>query len=362
MLDVRTTLPKQLSPKGAHIALGIEGIRCYLHYRRIGTTGQYFVVDGRLIVLVGVLIALALYLRGGSTPPSPTQVTHVYHYVPTQGGTPPNFQALPSPLTDAAEPPTQIYEASLVASESDVPVLNSREAIRNAFIQAKQKLIYEFTTRQNVVRTAQLSDEQLVRLNREMSQLFTDIVLGNLQIEPHVYQFFTDTTELHKLTTALVEQDKYHVPASITLAQAALESSYGRKVKGNNFFGIKDKSKRTSKTTTMEYYTAEELEANAYKVVSHELVQVQGKPMYKCKIKDHFQAYSSAWESFRAHSVYLSTNPRYAPLFTGGKSYEAWADKIGSMKQGGVGYATDPVYGKLLKSIIRRYQLDLLDH
>jgi len=92
------------------------------------------------------------------------------------------------------------------------------------------------------------------------------------------------------------------------------------------------------------------------------MVKKGGKTLYKCKVKDSFVEYESPWASFRGHSLFLSTNSRYSPLFTKGKDYRAWADKIGSTKYGGVGYATSPIYGELLRKIIGRYHLDLLDY
>ena len=88
----------------------------------------------------------------------------------------------------------------------------------------------------------------------------------------------------------------------------------------------------------------------------------KGNVLYECKVQDYFTQYGSAWESFRGHSEFLANNKRYAPLFTKGKNYEDWADRIGSERTGGVGYATSPLYGELLKKIIKRYQLHLLDY
>lgn len=360
MLDVKTTLPKLFSPDNATVSVGVRGVRFFISFDRYGET-KYFLFDSRLLILIILLLAGILFIDTGQEVPS--QVTHVYHYIPTGPTTTPG--KLNEPQNPKEENKLPVYVASNETASNEPSIFDEpieKGDVRKRFIQAKQKLIYEFTTKHNVVRTAQLNNDQLLELNRRMSNLFTGIVLNNIDIKPHVMQFFTDTTELHKLHTSLVEQDKYHVPASITLAQAALETSYGRKVKENNYFGIKDKSKKSTQTTTTEYYTAEEAQANSYKILTKKKVNVNGKTMYKCAIKDHFKQYQSPWESFRAHSIYLSKNPRYAPLFTGGKNFEAWADKIGSMKQGGVGYATDPIYGRVLKKIIQRYHLDLLDH
>jgi len=113
---------------------------------------------------------------------------------------------------------------------------------------------------------------------------------------------------------------------------------------------------------TTEYYNAAEVKYNKHKIISQKMVKKGGKTLYKCKVKDSFVEYESPWASFRGHSLFLSTNSRYSPLFTKGKDYRAWADKIGSTKYGGVGYATSPIYGELLRKIIGRYHLDLLDY
>ncbi|GAA4823346.1 hypothetical protein GCM10023331_04760 [Algivirga pacifica] len=160
-----------------------------------------------------------------------------------------------------------------------------------------------------------------------------------------------------------MEQAKYHIPASITLAQAALETGYGQHVTGNNFFGIKDKTgalKNPSVTT--EYFDEKEYQSNYLKIKDSQVITISGKKLYKCTIKDTFAHYPSAWASFRAHSKHLSNNKRYHTLFTKGKNYEAWASLLGSTKKGGIGYATDPNYGQSICRIIQKYHLDLLDY
>ncbi|WP_238540459.1 glucosaminidase domain-containing protein [Paenibacillus mucilaginosus] len=53
---------------------------------------------------------------------------------------------------------------------------------------------------------------------------------------------------------AAAEQIEHGVLASITLAQAALESGYGAYAEGNNLFGIKAKgSANSANQTTREY-------------------------------------------------------------------------------------------------------------
>jgi hypothetical protein len=241
---------------------------------------------------------------------------------------------------------------------------NIQQNYREAFLIQKQFVISKYLIREKVSRPDQLSEDALLELNAQIGALFRNLVLDKIDIEPHVHQYFAGTDDLNKVETALMEQAKYHVPASITLAQSALETAYGRRVVNNNYFGIKAKAGdgRSGYMETTEYYTAAEMQANKSKILSKEKVVKGGKVLYKCKVRDSFVAYASPWASFRAHSVYLANNTRYSPLFTKGKDYEAWADKIGSTKYGGVGYATSPIYGNLLKKIVRRYSLDLLDY
>lgn len=233
---------------------------------------------------------------------------------------------------------------------------------REKFNVQKQIIVTKYLIEAKVSRTKQLPDHKLLALNQEVGKLFSYLVLGKVDMKPHVRKFFLAEAPLKKIETALMEQAKYHVPASITLAQAALETGYGQKVVNNNFFGIKDMNHLSKPIMTTEYYTSKEFQYNKSKVVSYEKVQKGGRSLFKCLIRDSFADYKTPWESFRAHSIFLSQNKRYSPLFTKGLDYNAWAEKIGSTKYGGVGYATSPIYGELLKKIIQRYHLDLLDY
>lgn len=236
------------------------------------------------------------------------------------------------------------------------------QILKERFLFERQMIMTRYIVAGGVSRVDQLPNETLLEMNQKISQLFKDKILRNLKVEKHVMAFLTDTLKVRKLETALMEQARFNVPASIKLAQAALETAYGQRVIGNNYFGIKDKSGQTPLVETTEYYTAEEVRINKDKIISKKKVTKDGKVLYKCRVRDHFVNYETAWQSFRAHSNFLSQNARYHQLFRNGKNFEAWADEIGSTKYGGVGYATSPVYGELLKKIIKRYHLYLLDY
>ncbi|MCC5945504.1 MAG: glucosaminidase domain-containing protein [Bernardetiaceae bacterium] len=304
------------------------------------------VINDRLIVIFSIaltLVALTQFVR----PTQHTQIEQVRLVEPSN----PKFQ-------DDAIGYSLAYYENLNTEE----IASEFEAQKNKFLMQKQLLITDYLIKNKVARLEQLKDSELLTLNREISQLFIVGVLDKIQTEKHVYHFLTDTTNLRKIETALMEQVKFNIPASIKLSQAALETAYGRYIVHNNFFGIKDKNNSTEPTITTEYYNEDEMKLNKSKIISSKRIEKNGRTLYKCKIKDSFAGYKTPWESFRAHSVFLHQNLRYSPLFTKGKDYRAWADRIGSTKYGGVGYATSPIYGELLKKIIERYCLDLLDH
>ncbi len=128
---------------------------------------------------------------------------------------------------------------------------------------------------------------------------------------------------------AMQEMSRSGVPASITLAQAVLESQSGESVlvkKSNNHFGIKCK-----------------VEWTGAKVYHND--DAKGE----C-----FRAYSSAEKSFQDHSNFLKTRPHYAFLFNlNPMDYEAWA--YGLKK---AGYATAPTYPQKLIKVITDYNLN----
>ena len=130
---------------------------------------------------------------------------------------------------------------------------------------------------------------------------------------------------------AIEQMHKYHIPASITLAQGLLESGAGKSElarKSNNHFGIKCHS-------------------------------WDGKRTYHDDDKkgECFRVYKSPRDSYEDHSIFLATGSRYAFLFKYSETdYVAWAR---GLKR--AGYATSPTYADKLIEIIERYDLDKFD-
>lgn len=140
---------------------------------------------------------------------------------------------------------------------------------------------------------------------------------------------------LDVLPDSVVSQLQTQVPASITLAQAALETGYGRSVPpGNNFFGIKG----TGPAGTTLQNTQEE--------VGGKLVNTQ----------DKFRKYNDRAESFVDHARLLSENPRYGKAMDKREDPDQMATEIKK-----AGYATDSDYPSKLQWIMRTFGLKQLD-
>ncbi len=131
---------------------------------------------------------------------------------------------------------------------------------------------------------------------------------------------------------AMVEMQRYNIPASITLAQGILESGsgQGRLARyGNNHFGIKCHATWNGKTITHDDDEKSEC----------------------------FRRYKYAYESFEDHSQFLMKRGRYSSLFElNPTDYESWAHGLKK-----AGYATDPAYAKKLIALIKKFNLHLYD-
>lgn len=132
---------------------------------------------------------------------------------------------------------------------------------------------------------------------------------------------------------AVREMKRSGIPASITMAQALLESNNGRSdlaLSANNHFGIKCHLTWEGR----RFYYDDDQE------------------------NDCFRAYKSAEESFEDHSLFLMTRDRYAFLFDlDPTDYKAWSKGLKT-----AGYATNPRYADLLIKIIEDNKLYRLDH
>ena len=162
--------------------------------------------------------------------------------------------------------------------------------------------------------------------------------------QPNTTEILQATTRV-KVTTQMVLSyiEKYKevakesmirsgIPASITLGQALLESGAGTgplSAQANNHFGIKCHKEWTG--SSIRYTDDEENEC--------------------------FRKYDDPSQSFKDHSYFLTSRPRYAELFEFQKDdYRSWAYGLKA-----AGYATDSKYPDKLIALIEKYQLNKFD-
>lgn len=172
--------------------------------------------------------------------------------------------------------------------------------------------------------------------------LFSAVAVRAQVSEPEKDKALEPVAEWVKLTpeeyiyrwraTAVDNMEVYGIPASITMAQAILESGYGNGYLArvaNNHFCIKCKKSWTGRTIT----------------------HADDRP------DDCFRVYDTAEESFADHANFLCSGERYDFLFAYDiTDYESWAKGLKK-----AGYATAEDYAERLIGVVERYNLALLD-
>lgn len=137
------------------------------------------------------------------------------------------------------------------------------------------------------------------------------------------------------------------ISAVFVLAQAALESGWGKHAPRFNFFGVKAGpgwKGLTQLLTTREVHSTATV---SYPVIVSITPRQDGRFAYV--VKDTFRAYRDAAEAFTDHARFFLANRRYRQALEVKHDPEAFARSIAK-----AGYATDPMYERTLVSVIRR--------
>lgn len=140
------------------------------------------------------------------------------------------------------------------------------------------------------------------------------------------------------LPAALSCQRSAGIPASFTLAQAALESAWGESRlarDGHNLFGVKADASWHGPTVEM----------NTGEIIGGQRVMVPAK----------WRAYPTWLDCLNDRAKFFLTNPRYAKCFAE-KTGEGWARAVPA-----AGYCTDPAYAAKLIEIIHGRNLTRFD-
>lgn len=144
-------------------------------------------------------------------------------------------------------------------------------------------------------------------------------------MEDRIYDYIDDYKEL-----AMSEMEAYGVPASITLAQAIYASQAG------------------TNDLVRECH-------NHFAIMCH-TQEWKGDTYYRPADKNHescYRKYASAADSYRDHSLFLSTRSRYVKLFYYPiTDYKSWATGLQE-----AGFSGNPKYADTLISIIEKYYL-----
>jgi flagellum-specific peptidoglycan hydrolase FlgJ len=140
-------------------------------------------------------------------------------------------------------------------------------------------------------------------------------------------------------------ENGFGISAVFILAQAAIESGWGKVAPGNMFFGVKDTDGLNGNEQLL--VTSEYLDnPNAKFPAIISVVQV-GKKLWKYKVKDWFRKYKTPEECFNDHVQFFFRNKRYAKaLEVRGNPYQ-FATEVAK-----AGYATAPDYEETLHRVI----------
>jgi len=152
---------------------------------------------------------------------------------------------------------------------------------------------------------------------------------NNIDLKSYQVDFFG-----YIAVDAVVLDEKYGIPAEVTIAQAILESGWGRSElsqKSNNYFGVKEyrKTKKGGKYETTEY--------------------LKGKKVLKI---EKFRVYDNVEQCLQDRAYWLYNNKRYQDIDWHKLDAYEFCQILQDKK-----YATDPNYSKKLKRIIDSYKL-----
>lgn len=152
---------------------------------------------------------------------------------------------------------------------------------------------------------------------------------------------------------ALETERKTGISHLFILAQAALESGWGERGVGNNFFGIKVPKNLVSNTPANKkqlFKTTEVLNDPNLGYKFPQVMSIYQLPSgkYKYEVKDWFRKYDTPEECFTDHAEFFFKNKRYAKALLVKSDPYKFAEEVAK-----AGYATAPNYADSLKKLIK---------
>jgi len=230
------------------------------------------------------------------------------------------------------------HEANVDGLSQRGPGARIRARVDRVIAQAKvapgeaTTLVDELLTELQERRTGEddpLDEETRTALARELVALRAELALEAIAVPQGYRGDFVRTVA----EGAMWSDWSLGVPGSVTVAQAILESNWGRSAPSYNLFGLKGEGPAGS---------------NRRKVVEYK----NGRRRVKTAL---FRAYTDVGQALEDHARILANSRHYARARAVAEDTGAYARAL----QGT--YATDPRYAKKLGEMITRYELDHFD-
>lgn len=150
---------------------------------------------------------------------------------------------------------------------------------------------------------------------------------------PSQWKFINTISE-----SAMASQRKNGIPAAVIIAQACLETGYGKKITKDKYTGKNSNNLFNIKGTGPAGY-----------VIADTYEYGKGK---KEKVEAKFRAYNNFEESFEDHAKLFTKNKRYQKAMNYKDDPEKFAEELQKC-----GYATDPKYAAKLQWIMKTFCL-----
>lgn len=231
-------------------------------------------------------------------------------------------------------------DVAAIASVEYAPDTMTKQEIENTanlFIEKKETQ-YRLKEIDEVIEALAYSEKQKKEVNAYLEYLNAEGTSSTLENKDSLQVSFISSIK----EGAIDNYKEYGILPSITIAQAILESGWGKSelsVKYNNIFGIKSYN-WDGKSATIR--TSEFHEEN---------------------IQADFRVYDTISDSLQDHSVFLTENPRYEK--NGLFSAKTYSEQATALQE--AGYSTieneagEKIYSELLIELIRQHQLQLID-
>ncbi len=145
---------------------------------------------------------------------------------------------------------------------------------------------------------------------------------------------------------AILSEDLMNVPALFTMAQAALETGWGEKSIGNNFFGITADVNYTGKKVLVDTFEFHDNPNVKYPEIKSITPLDNGK--YRYEVKRYFRDYATVEDCIKDHNLFLLKD-RYRKAFDWIDNPKNFATEVAKG-----GYATGLNYAATLHDIIDR--------